>query len=50
MTDMPQEQNWRLLAERASQETDPTRLMEIITALTSLLEKEQEGKQQARAS
>ena len=48
MSDMPQDQNWRLLAEQAAQEKDPAKLMEIIKALTRVLDREQARKQQMR--
>jgi hypothetical protein len=48
MNDRPQDQDWRILAEEAAEEKDPTKLMEIIQALTSVLDKEEERKQHQR--
>ena len=35
---MPQDAEWRILAEEAAQENDPQKLMEIIEALTRALD------------
>ena len=48
MNDTPQQQDWRLLAEQAAEEKDPAKLMEIIRALTSLLDEDQARKQHPR--
>jgi hypothetical protein len=47
MRDMPQEQDWRLLAEQAAQEKDAAKLMEIIRALTRVLDEQEERKRQS---
>ena len=47
MNDMPQDQDWRLLAEQAAEEKDPTKLMEIIMALTRALDEQEERKRQS---
>lgn len=36
---MPQEEEWRILAEEASQEQDPHKLLEIVDALNRALAK-----------
>jgi len=40
---VPQDAEWRILAEEAAQENDPKRLIEIIDALTGALD-QQNGK------
>ncbi len=47
MNDMPQDQDWRLLAEQAAEEKDPAKLMEIIMALTRALDEQEERKRQS---
>jgi hypothetical protein len=47
MNDRPQDQDWRILAEQAAEEKDPTKLMEIIKALTSVLDEQEERKRQS---
>jgi hypothetical protein len=41
MNDRPQDQDWRILAEQAAEEKDPTKLMEIIRALTRALDEQE---------
>ena len=48
MNDRPQDQEWRILAEQAAEEKDPTRLIEIIRALTAVLDKEEARNRQHR--
>lgn len=48
MSDMRQDQDWRLLAEQAAEEKDPTKLMEIIMALTRALDQQEERKRDQR--
>ena len=48
MNDRPQEQDWRILAEEAAEEKDPTKLMEIIRALNRALDEQEERKQPQR--
>jgi len=48
MSDVPQDHDWRDLAEQASQEKDPAKLMEIIRALTRVLDKEEARKRHQR--
>jgi len=48
MSDMPQDQDWRILAEEAAEEKDPTKLMEVITALTRALDQQEERKRDQR--
>lgn len=38
---MPDDEEWRILAEEAAQEKDPQKLMEIINSLTAALDKQQ---------
>lgn len=47
MSDMPQDQDWRILAEQAAEEKDPRKLMEIIRALTRALDEQEERKRQS---
>jgi hypothetical protein len=47
MGNMPQEEEWRLLAEEATQEKDPNRLMDIIRALNRALDEQEEQKKTA---
>ena len=47
MNDRPQDQDWRILAEQAAEEKDPTKLMEIIRALTQALDEQEELKRQS---
>jgi hypothetical protein len=47
MNDRPQDQDWRILAEQAAEEKDPTKLMEIIKALTSVLDEQEARKRQS---
>jgi hypothetical protein len=44
---MPQEEEWRLLAEESTQEKDPNRLMDIIRALNRALDEQEEQKKTA---
>ena len=46
MNDISQHQDWRILAEQAAEEKDPTKLMEIIKALTRALDEQEERKRQ----
>jgi len=46
MNDRPQDQDWRLLAEQAAEEKDPTKLLEIVRALTRALDEQEERKRQ----
>jgi hypothetical protein len=48
MNDRPQDQDWRILAEEAAEEKDPTKLMEIIRALNRALDEQEERKQPQR--
>ena len=41
MDNMPQDEEWRVLAEEAAQEKDPNKLMEIISALTRALDEKE---------
>lgn len=43
---MPQDAEWKILAEEAAQEQDPVKLLEIILALTAAIDKEQSNKAQ----
>ena len=42
--DMKQDEEWRLLAEEAAQEKDPSKLLEIIKALTRALDEKEKRK------
>jgi hypothetical protein len=47
MNDRPQDQDWRILAEQAAEEKDPTKLMEIIRALTRALDEQEDRTRQS---
>ena len=48
MNERPQDRDWRLLAEQAAEEKDPTKLMEIIMALTRALDQQEERQRDHR--
>jgi len=47
---MPQDAEWRILAEEAAQENDPKRLIEIIDALTDALDRQNNEKAVSQSS
>jgi len=44
----PQSSDWRALAEQASKETDPTKLLTIVEALNNVLEREERFRHMSR--
>jgi non-homologous end joining protein Ku len=47
---VPQDAEWRILAEEAAQENNPNKLIEIIEALTRALDQQQHKKKAVSAS
>lgn len=43
---MPNEDEWRILAEEAAQEKDPKRLLEIVNALNAAIDRQQQRPKQ----
>ncbi len=43
-TAMPQDEEWRILAEEAAQEKDPNKLLQIIEALNRALDEQERHK------
>lgn len=45
---MPQDAEWRILAEEAAQENDPNKLIEIVEALNRALNEQEQHKKEQR--